>query len=167
MSVCLFFRPCVWLYVDQSVCLCVCPYVCQSARLSVCLSIYPCLSVCTSVCLFDCKSFCLSIQFVDACPSIRPFVCLSIPLFVRLSIHQFDIYSKPLLKPQYTYNKPCFETAYLSENAKIIVWLKSSSKCCHFWATFSEENHCQKIFLNIRIRIFLEFLSLASLSSQV
>jgi hypothetical protein len=26
------------------------------------------------------------------------------------------IYIKPLLKPQNTYNKPCFETAYLGEN---------------------------------------------------
>ncbi len=167
MSVCLFFRLSVCLYVHQSVCLCVCPYVCLSARLSVCLSIYPYLSVCTSVCLFDCKSFCLSIQFVDACPSIRPFVCLSIPLFVHLSIHLFDMHSKPLLKPQYTYNKPCFETAYLSENAKIIVWLKSSLKCYHFWAAFSEENNCQKMFLKVRIRILLEFLSLANLSSHV
>jgi hypothetical protein len=27
-----------------------------------------------------------------------------------------NIYNKPLLKPEHTYNKPCFETAYLGEN---------------------------------------------------
>jgi hypothetical protein len=120
-----------------------------SAYASVHMSVCPPVHLPMSVCLtFHPSVHPFNSLFFDACPSIRPFMCLSILLFVRLSIHQFDMYSKPLLKPQYTYNKPCFETAYLSENTKIMVLVKSSPKCYHFWATFSDENHCQKIFLN-------------------
>ncbi len=34
----------------------------------------------------------------------------------KLNLEAKNIYINPLLKPQNTYNKPCFETAYLCEN---------------------------------------------------
>ncbi len=34
----------------------------------------------------------------------------------KLKLKAQDIYIKPLLKPKYTYNKPCFETAYIGKN---------------------------------------------------
>jgi hypothetical protein len=38
------------------------------------------------------------------------------------------IYIKPLLKPQNTNNKPCFETAYLSKNVIILLKQKVAQK---------------------------------------
>jgi hypothetical protein len=39
-----------------------------------------------------------------------------------------NIYKKPLWKPLNTYNKPCFETAYLGENLKNLVKQKVAPK---------------------------------------
>ncbi len=54
-----------------------------------------------------------------------------------------NIYFKPFLKPKYNYGKPCFETAYLSESVKnLLYFLKSSPKCCHFLGYFNfSKNH--------------------------
>jgi hypothetical protein len=35
---------------------------------------------------------------------------------IKLNLKAQNIYIKPLFKPKNTYNKPCFETAYLGEN---------------------------------------------------
>ncbi len=40
---------------------------------------------------------------------------------------------KPLLGTKNSYNKPCFETAHLWENAKYNFQEKVAQKCCHFW----------------------------------
>jgi hypothetical protein len=53
-----------------------------------------------------------------------------------------NIYIKPLLKTLNTYNKPCFEIAYLGENVINLLKQKSSPL---FWATSS----FQKIILSL------------------
>jgi len=47
-----------------------------------------------------------------------------------------NIHIKPLLKHLNAYNKPCFETAYLSENVKKIAGAKSSPKCHDLFGHF-------------------------------
>ncbi len=38
----------------------------------------------------------------------------------KLNLKTQNIYIKPLLKPYNTYNKPCFETAYLGKNVNLL-----------------------------------------------
>jgi hypothetical protein len=60
----------------------------------------------------------------------------------KLNLKAKNIYIKPLLKPQKTNNKPCFETAYLGEYVINLLQQKSSLKCCHFFCYFIfSKNH--------------------------
>jgi len=53
-----------------------------------------------------------------------------------------NIYIKPLLKPQNTYNKPCIETAYLSKNVIILLKQKVAKKVAIIFGYFIlSKNH--------------------------
>jgi hypothetical protein len=53
----------------------------------------------------------------------------------KLNLKAQNSYITPLLKPRITYNKPCFETAYLGEN--VINLLKQKVAKNVTWATSS------------------------------
>jgi hypothetical protein len=64
----------------------------------------------------------------------------------KLYLKAQNIYIKPLLKPSNTYNKPCFETAYLSKNVINLLKQKVAQKVPFFGATLS----FQKIIMSLQ-----------------